>query len=1299
MSSPTDDQKGVVFSNKNTGNTSLYINTAPDLKIWSALLLPNNSAYYQLTQASIEELTSEGVPTDVINKLKPLKGQIYSSQNDYESALKSVLSEQEYSTYQNEIYSWSQLQELTLEEAFYNQVYFFFAETAPDSSQLSSFIVKIKEYLAQYRRTPSSVTMTWLSDANADQFTKSNALTMVYFLAGGGIKVNQPFTYPIGKTFNDTNSATVFANLVIANNTAGTLSPEEAATKLVLAYNPGNPNIAFSSTDFGSSSLTNQDCSISFQGEGCGIFSLPIGLNMQSDFTAFDLNTKYFFGSAPNVLKYPLLKQGSGDDYVFTHAAIAPLDILNKKGLNTYFALSGETYNKKSGQNTGTVLPSYFSINTGHSIALVPKVSWQDADDFIPGQYSARFVISPQDAEEERRFYLQPEGAFYLDPGDAQAQQADENGQFDFLPGLAGTEAISFTPYSKDSSSGDVMRFKSGQAAFANNFPAQGRSLTNPGVETPTLSSRYVTSWATIASDIAENNQYSAQPEGASLYAKDHGVSEWMSETNASGKAVLLGYYEPSVNMPQNDGFYVPLAPYLAINTDNGTPPPADESLSTFESQVLSKERKALINSQSPADQVSKSAKKRKQLLADAASDYTSSTSPQGLIAHVNHADASWSLLNLGQNTIDTGLTPEYLYPEGQSPDDPSQYQLSFINLSNTLKNGFLTNQQFLVVTQNNHLGQLFSDSGQTGGGSTAEAFFNNKMSIEDWPFDLNVGKENQYADYKNVLIFKFCEGTLKERVKNPQIWTQPNTFNTEGTTDSTQAYQQLVAISSWLQQYFDEAEANYQYGLDHPETNQAILFKKFHDIINNPHWNGILALKVDINLNEFPQQLKGLISGINLKNFNAHHFGIEVNKINAVDKVRMEKNSSLFGLIDYLDPAYVQQLAEGLNPEKPIPPQVGVTYDFKVLQLQVLFENTAIKFFQSKVQLTMNELFSDTVIGTNNPYGAQSINTVVLNGTYQDHNGTPVYVFENTDDNLFYFNSNLLKNVEIIKIQFNTLTTDPAATNIESAFTMWGFLNYAVMESTLTPPGQDDPVTTVMDAFSFGNGDGQDSDITKGLNYSNLLIDMSFNIATPTVVDYAFNASKIVFNSGFSTSRPRSLYPNFALQINNLVSGDGDTKPSKLGYLTLGIPGINTQGLTGDWYGLEMTLNMGTPGELAASLDFNASLLIAWSPGAKSTDTTYSAMIGIKLPGTSSNAKLLSLQGILKLSIDTLKLEYLKDESSYLLTLGNIALKFMGILKLPPGGSTNFLLFGNPNPGATAKSLGWYAAYNKTQS
>ena len=42
-----------------------------------------------------------------------------------------------------------------------------------------------------------------------------------------------------------------------------------------------------------------------------------------------------------------------------------------------------------------------------------------------------------------------------------------------------------------------------------------------------------------------------------------------------------------------------------------------------------------------------------------------------------------------------------------------------------------------------------------------------------------------------------------------------------------------------------------------------------------------------------------------------------------------------------------------------------------------------------------------------------------------------------------------------------------------------------------------------------------------------------------------------------------------------------------------------------------------------------------------------------------------------------------------------NIALSLLS-LKFPPGGQTNILLFGDPDPASTNSTLGWYVAYKK---
>jgi hypothetical protein len=70
-------------------------------------------------------------------------------------------------------------------------------------------------------------------------------------------------------------------------------------------------------------------------------------------------------------------------------------------------------------------------------------------------------------------------------------------------------------------------------------------------------------------------------------------------------------------------------------------------------------------------------------------------------------------------------------------------------------------------------------------------------------------------------------------------------------------------------------------------------------------------------------------------------------------------------------------------------------------------------------------------------------------------------------------------------------------------------------------------------------------------------------------------------------------------------------------------------------------------------------------------------------------------------LSLQTVPSKDTSDDTSeettyYCLKLGNIGVKILGIAKLPPNATINFFLFGDP--GGTG-SLGWYAAYNATQS
>jgi hypothetical protein len=107
----------------------------------------------------------------------------------------------------------------------------------------------------------------------------------------------------------------------------------------------------------------------------------------------------------------------------------------------------------------------------------------------------------------------------------------------------------------------------------------------------------------------------------------------------------------------------------------------------------------------------------------------------------------------------------------------------------------------------------------------------------------------------------------------------------------------------------------------------------------------------------------------------------------------------------------------------------------------------------------------------------------------------------------------------------------------------------------------------------------------------------------------------------------------------------------------------------------------------------FTSQLLTAWSP-VSNGDATYRALIGVQLPGTGGGAKLISLQTVLKLSIGQLRLARDREQSSFLLMMSEIALRFLGLLKIPPNGSTLFYLFGNPRSEGKPSGLGWYAMF-----
>jgi hypothetical protein len=401
-----------------------------------------------------------------------------------------------------------------------------------------------------------------------------------------------------------------------------------------------------------------------------------------------------------------------------------------------------------------------------------------------------------------------------------------------------------------------------------------------------------------------------------------------------------------------------------------------------------------------------------------------------------------------------------------------------------------------------------------------------------------------------------------------------------------------------------------------------------------------------------------------------------------------------MFGLIYYTDPNF--RPPEQNQPPQPVAPPAGAVYDFRLLMLKVLFNNTAVQRFQSYAQITLNQLFGMTVdhMGA----GGNSYNTIVLSGSYQHNNGQPVYSLSSVTDNTFYFDSNVVNKIEITGALMSTRDAGSAVDNKPtiSWFGLNGFIDFKIVQSN-TVSGEGEP----FDVFSFGNDDQQDLP-GRGLSFTNMGLLMSFQQtdpppAIPPPPTLAFVTDEIRFDTSTSTPRAGSLFLNFALDLRGLVGGTKERPPSKDGYLTV-ITDARLAGVEGSiWNGLRYQLNMGSPGALAGHVGLTSYLLTAWSPDSKAVGS-YRALVGLELPGTGGGAKLISLQNVLKLSIGQLRLTYDKEASSFLLMLTEIALKFLGILKIPPSGSTLFYLFGNPKSQGKPSGLGWYALYKQDQ-
>lgn len=867
------------------------------------------------------------------------------------------------------------------------------------------------------------------------------------------------------------------------------------------------------------------------------------------------------------------------------------------------------------------LLASNFSSTLGHALYLRTEATAEQPCGFA-------LVNHPTGTQTTGHYCLSPLGRYLID----EFENAP-NEQHQLLCGLAGTESIGVESMSTGTDK-NYLSLVPGKPAYAPVFPLATtkpklNATLNKGEDTGTLLTDHygcTTSYVEVTAEGSPSHYYSGnyfgQPESSALFSPN--ADPAASKTLKIFPAVASNTFRFSTKPTR-----FPMVPYAGVELS-----PSD-NMSLFEFQILNPVRKQTIvtpDSMSKADQ-----EYTKAVSGHTATPCLTST-PQGYLVNVNEFNGlqQWTDIHLATST------------GGSVANDNS---LDIKNPSNKVRSAFQSNQQFLVVSAPDSLGEL-SD----GSSVNPTHVFNNTIGVAGWPFHINIGTSTG-GNYSNIFISKFCNGSFVDRVKNIAGWTDPEYFVSEHK-------QEQHALSNWLVNYCKDVEKEYL-TLGNKE------FENIYTIINSPEWNGILALNVDIGLSDFPEQIKGLLAGIDQSLFKANHFGVEINRVE-FDGTNLSSatNSSLFGLINYVDPGY----KNGNVPAGP----TNVDYDFKVLTLKVLFKNSGIASFNSELQLTLNTLFENEVV---NPTSAPQFNTTLLKGSYENHDGQNTYMFVGKGKKLFNLASNVLTGVELEKVQFKTTSKDQTSNDVTTRFSMWGNLVYG---HDLLP----------IDTFTFD-----------ALNYADLGINMDFNDLNPGARTFSFDPTAMTFDVSSSKPRYTGFAVNFPMTLNGLSIGTSGKSPKDLGYLPVQSPfslDSNNSGISGDWYGLTFKLNMGTLGALASKADLNATILVAWSPGVDSSNKGYGAEVFIHLPGSGGSSSLFSLQGIIKLTIEDIQLFLTVDGhvSTYTMKFTDIALKLLS-LTFPPGGTTGMYLFGDPMEHGEAhtgnnSSLGWYAAYQQ---
>ncbi|MFL6257219.1 MAG: hypothetical protein ACJ74T_19600 [Pyrinomonadaceae bacterium] len=985
-------------------------------------------------------------------------------------------------------------------------------------------------------------------------------------------------------------------------------------------------------------------------------------------------------------LKYQVLRLPGTNQQQLSFDAwfdvLGPLD-----GTRTFFQFSDQQ------------VSSYFADTSGNTFALTTTSSGAPTD--ISRLVFANRVF--QATTDQSFYYLTPAGTFQLSI-DGVPTPVLPGGYARMLCGTTGTEFLQATVTGPTL---DTVTFVPNQAAYA---PPSAPQETADADSSPSFLSNVggnvTTSWVQFSTT---SGNYISQPEQSPLFQQGKNSQTTSLEGAPSDFQVYvldflpLPTWAPPPPPPPVEGLEagaaaptsapaVPLVPYVGINSTND--PNFDVGpFINMESKALNPTRK---NNFSDATLKQTKATPQASAPPPAPGDPDSlAMTPQGLLAGLEGtppAPQVWVTTEIAQS------------PSGV---------LQITGMQEEIRQTLQQNLIFAVIstTQGGSTGTLFDFEGN-----------DQTIDIADWFFSLSPDgtPSSDKVPVPPILILKFYDNmSIADLVGNVNLWSKADTFNDAKSFSAVQAQGYLQGV---IQQAceFVYGTGNCPDGVPSGQPNTSSLYYDFYQKVTDPQFSGIIAVNCNIQLNNLPPAIKGVLGGMttvneqgervsNIAAFRAHHVGVQINNTKPSSGQPTLEQSALFGLVDYEKPA-------ASSKENSAPEGVETFYSYEVEYLRALFENAELRQFACKINLTINNLFTtDVTLDTGNTKGPMLLaageggggdaNVVVITGSYQAHStsdddkssGQGMYSFVAEGNFVFNFaqDNPYLDNITLTKLQFSfqqeTPTNNPNTSTLTSRFAIWGSMVFKKFN---------DP-----DIFSF-----------KQLTFADLGIGVTFDLTiipalpppAPAPPPPVTSIPTLTFSPGdlrldIEQSQPRddsdSMLKLLPFKLKSfLYSETADQTLESLNYYTLdSVEGLGGVSPTFN-YALIFDLDLGSMGALVGSLAaFKFSVIIGWLSG-----TEGGICFGIQLPQADGKLEI-KIQGVLTLSIALFQLKYVDytpkggtPQKLLVVVLHNSYMEVLGV-RMPPGtGLIDFALF---VPSDNPDKLGWLAAYNDGKS